>query len=356
MLTTTPRHSAKLSIDRWGKVCARDPDADGEFVFAVRTTGIFCRPSCPSRRPKPENVVFYDINKDAENAGFRACKRCRPQEISSVQQHSLAIEAACRKLELPGTSPSLDDLADQAGLSKFHFQRVFKASTGVTPKQYHAAVLQNRIRTALTSTSTVTDAIYASGHETASRFYDAAIALLGMTPSTYQAGAKGEVIVYGFARCSVGTVSVAFSRKGVCAVRLNDTSVDGVAELRTLFPKAILVLAEGGIEELIHSITDNIEEPLRSADLPLEIRGTAFQHRVWRALQKIPVGSTATYKDIADAIGAPKSSRAVAQACVANPVAVLIPCHRVVRADGQLSGYRWGVERKRQLLDREAAV
>lgn len=356
MPTTISTNGVQASADRWGKVCARDARADGEFVFAVKTTGIYCRPSCPSRRPKRENVVFFDVNSEAEHAGFRACKRCKPREISVTQSHALLVEQACRNLETSDKEPTLEQLAEQAKLSKFHFQRVYKAATGLTPKQYRSAVSQDRMRKALHANSTVTQAIYESGHEAASRFYDAAVKSLGMTPSAYLAGAKGEVIVYAFADCWLGVVSVAISRKGVCAVRLSDTREQGRDELNDLFPNAALILGEGDVEKFVATIVAHIEEPKMASELPLDIRGSAFQQRVWAALREIPIGSKATYSDVAQAIGAPKSVRAVAQACAANPIAIFVPCHRVVRSDGSLSGYRWGVERKQQLLEYEAAA
>jgi AraC family transcriptional regulator of adaptative response/methylated-DNA-[protein]-cysteine methyltransferase len=347
---------AEEPSDRWDKVCARDADADGEFIFAVKTTGVYCRPSCPSRRPNRKNVEFYVINSDAEEAGYRPCKRCKPTEISVTQSHALVVERACRNLEASDSEPNLEELSKQASMSKYHFQRVFKTTIGLTPKQYRAAVSQSRMRDALHNSSTVTQAIYESGHDAASRFYDTAMKSLGMTPSVYLAGAKGEVIVYAFAECWMGTVSVAISRKGICAVRLSDTQEQGKDELLSLFPHAILIFGAGDVEEFVASVTVATTEPKTAGELPLDIRGTAFQQRVWSALRDIPIGSTSTYSDVADAIGAPKSVRAVARACAANPVAVFVPCHRVVRADGGLGGYRWGVERKRQLLDQEAAA
>ncbi len=356
LITQAISYEDKPSEEQWDKIATRDPYADGEFVFGVKTTGIYCRPSCPARRPKRENVSVFDLNQQAEASGFRACKRCRPKNISTAQSHRLAIEVACRSLELADQEPSLEALAEEANMSKFHFQKTFKLLTGVTPKQYRKATLEKSIRAVLGTAATITEAVFESGYNAASRYYDDTTKMLGMSPSSYRAGAKGEIIVYAFADSWLGTVSVAFSRRGICAVRLNDNAERGEAELRALFPNAILVFGEGDVESFVRSVVEKIEEPENVDELPLDIRGTAFQHRVWSALQKIPVGSTASYNEVAEFIGASQSSRAVAQACGANPVAVLVPCHRVVRTDGSLSGYRWGVERKTLLLKREAAA
>ena len=339
---------------RWRAVSERSAEADGTFVFAVTTTGVYCRPSCPAKRAKHEHVRFFDLNREAEAAGFRPCKRCRPNEISTAQGHALAVEAACRRLETAEVEPSLDALAREAGLSRFHFHRLFKEIVGATPKQYARGARAPRLRKTVKAAASVTAAAFESGHESLRGFYDNALAAFGMPPKVFRAGAEGEVIIYAFATTSLGVVTAAFTRHGVCAVRITGNAKQGEAELRQLFPAARLIFGEGDFEGLVRGVAAAIEEPARAAELPLDIRGTAFQQRVWNALRKVPLGTRATYSAIAATIGAPGAHRAVAQACGANPAAVLVPCHRVVRADGGLGGYRWGIERKRVLLAREA--
>ncbi len=340
---------------RWQAICARDASADGAFVFAVTTTGIYCRPSCPARRPKRENVRFFALPREAEAAGFRPCRRCRPRDLSTAQRHALLIEAACRQIETSAREPTLAELANAAGLSPSYFHRLFRAVVGVTPKHYARTARAGALRQTVRKAPSVTAAAFESGHESLRRFYDRALAALGMTPRAFRAGAEGEVILFAAAPSTLGVVTAAFTRRGVCAVRLNDRAADGEAELRALFPKACLVAAGNRLTSLIAQVVAAIEEPARAAELPLDIRGTAFEQRVWRALRDIPVGTTASYSAIAAGIGAPMAQRAVARACGANPAAVLVPCHRVVRADGGLGGYRWGIARKERLLAREGA-
>ena len=340
---------------RWEAVVERNAEADGEFVFAVKTTGVYCRPSCPSRRAKRENVSFFDANRAAEAAGYRPCKRCRPNEASVAQRNALAIEAACRRLETVEIEPSLDDLVNEAGLSRYHFHRVFKEIVGMTPKQYARGARAPRLRETVIAAQSVTDAAFESGHESMRHFYDNAVVAFGMSPKAFRAGAKGEVIVHASARTSLGIATAAFTGNGVCAVRITDSAKEGELELRELFPAALMIPGKGDFEQLLIHVVAAIEEPARAAGLPLDIRGTAFQQRVWTALRGIPIGTTSTYSEIAAVIGAPTAQRAVARAVGANPVAVLVPCHRVLRVDGGLAGYRWGVERKQALLEREGA-
>jgi AraC family transcriptional regulator of adaptative response/methylated-DNA-[protein]-cysteine methyltransferase len=340
---------------RWLAVSERNSAVDGAFVYAVRTTGVYCRPSCPSRRAKRANVAFYEANHDAEAAGFRPCKRCRPNEISAAGLNAIAVATACERLESAEVEPSLDDLAKAAGFSKFYFQRVFKEIVGMTPKQYARGARAPRLRTAVKAAPSVTTAAFDSGHESMRRFYDNALVAFGMAPKTFRAGAAGEVIVYASASTSLGIATAAFTGSGVCAVRITDSSETGESELRQLFPAALLIPGTGDFETLVQRVAATIEEPVQATDLPLDIRGTAFQQRVWNALRQIPIGTTSTYSEIVAIIGAPSSQRAVGRACGANPAAVLVPCHRVLRADGGLAGYRWGVERKRTLLRRERA-
>ncbi len=338
---------------RWNAVLRRDRGVDGAFVYSVKSTGVYCLPSCPSRTAKRENVAFHDTCADAEKAGFRPCKRCRPREGSSRARHTAAVTAACRLIEDAEDSPNLDALARQAGLSRFHFHRVFKNLTGLTPKAYATARRAEKIRGELPRRRTVTEAIYEAGFQSNGRFYAESGRLLGMKPETFRRGGPGETIRFAIGACSLGAILVASSEKGVCAILIGDDPNALAADLQDRFPKADLVGGDKAFEETMARVVGFVEAPGIGLDLPLDIRGTAFQQRVWQALQKIPAGSTATYTEIAEKLGMPESVRAVAGACAANKIAVAIPCHRVVRMDGGLAGYRWGVERKRALLDRE---
>ncbi len=340
--------------DRWAAVVARDPRADGSFVYSVRTTGVDCRPSCPARLARRENVRFYATGAEAERAGFRPCKRCRPGEAGLGERHARAVAKACRLIERADEMPSLDRLAKAAGVSRFHFHRLFKAVTGVTPKAYAAQHRSKRMREELARAGTVTEAIYRAGFGSNGRFYAAAPEVLGMTPTDFRAGGCGQSIRFAVGECSLGAILVAATQKGVCAIFLGDDPEKLVRDLQDRFPKAQLIGGDEAFEQWVARVVGFVEAPASGLELPLDVRGTAFQQRVWQALRKIPPGRTATYSEIAKRIGAPKAVRAVAQACAANPVAIAIPCHRVVRTDGSLSGYRWGIERKRALLTREA--
>jgi AraC family transcriptional regulator of adaptative response/methylated-DNA-[protein]-cysteine methyltransferase len=339
---------------RWKAVIRRDQAADGIFYYAVRTTGVYCRPSCPARRARRENVQFYVTCEAAEQAGFRPCQRCRPHEARSVALHAGAVEKACRIIEQAEDIPSLDKLATAVGMSRYHFHRVFKAITGVTPKAYAVAQRAQRVRDELVRTDTVTEAIYGAGFQSNGRFYETSSEVLGMTPTDFRSGGNGAAIRFAVGQCSLGSILVAATDKGVCAILLGDDPEVLVRDLQDRFPTAHLIGGEHDFEHVVASVIGFVEAPGLGLDLPLDIRGTAFQQRVWQALRTIPVGSTASYTDIAQRLGMPTAGRAVAQACAANPLAVAIPCHRVVRRDGALAGYRWGVERKRALLDREA--
>ncbi len=339
---------------RWAALLARDSGADGSFVYAVRTTGVYCRPSCAARLARPENVSFFDTNSAAEAAGFRACKRCVPNEASLAEQHAATIANVCRLIETSEEQPSLQGLADRAGLSTFHFHRVFKGITGLTPKQYATAHRARRIQQELRQSRTVTDAVYEAGYSSSSRFYAAADRILGMTPSNYRAGGSGTNIHFAVGECSLGSILVAQSDRGICAILLGDDPNALTHNLQDRFPQANLMAGDGDFERTVAAVIGFVEAPHLGLHLPLDIRGTAFQQRVWQALQTIPPGTTASYSQIAQQIGAPKAVRAVAGACATNALAVAIPCHRVVRNDGGLSGYRWGVARKRALLEREA--
>ena len=339
----------------WEAVRRRDPAFDGKIVFAVRTTGVYCRPSCASRPAKRENVVFFATPAEAEKAGYRACKRCRPDKIGAPDPQIEAVRRACKRIDEAEEAPKLAELAANVGLSPHHFHRVFKAVTGVTPKAYAAEKRARRAAEKLGAAGTVTEAIYDAGFSSSSRFYETAAARLGMTPGAVRRGGAGQVIRFAVGEASLGAVLVAATDKGVCAIMLGDDPDRLVRELQDRFPRAELAGGEPAFERMVARVVGMVEAPGQRLDLPLDIRGTAFQQRVWAALRAIPPGQTATYKDIARAIGQPRAVRAVAQACGANPLAVAIPCHRVVRTDGDLSGYRWGVERKRALIAREAA-
>ena len=338
---------------RWAAVEARDASFDGQFYLSVVTTGIYCRPSCPARHAKRANVVFHATCADAEAAGFRPCKRCKPNEATLNTQHAAKVAEACRLMEICEDALSLDALAEAVGLSPYHFHRIFKAQTGVTPKAYANAQRQKRVRDTLKRSATVTEAIYEAGYNSNGRFYDSSTQVLGMTPSDFRAGGANADVRFAIAECSLGFILVAASDKGVCTIVMGDDPQALLRELEHRFPKARLIGGDARFEELVAKVVSFVEAPEKGLDLPLDIQGTAFQHRVWDALRAIPAGETATYAEIARRIGKPKSVRAVAGACAANQIAVAIPCHRVVRTGGAISGYRWGVERKRALLDRE---
>lgn len=338
---------------RWASVVNRDPKADGKFYYSVHTTGVYCRPSCAARLARPENVSFHATCEEARQAGFRPCKRCRPDQPSKAEQHSRTIAAVCRLIEESEQIPPLEELARKAALSPWHFHRLFKAATGLTPKEYAAAHRDKRVRKTLGTSSSVTEAIYDAGYNSNGCFYRTANQVLGMTPSNYRAGGARTEITFAVGECSLGSILVARSERGICAILLGDNPEALTRELQDRFPQARLIGGDAAFEQLVARVVGFVEAPGVGLDLPLDIRGTAFQQRVWQALKKIPAGSTASYTDIARLIGSPKSVRAVAQACGANALAVAIPCHRVVRRDGALSGYRWGIERKRALLERE---
>jgi AraC family transcriptional regulator of adaptative response/methylated-DNA-[protein]-cysteine methyltransferase len=348
--------SSTHSLDgaRWTAVVARDAAFDGQFVTAVETTGIYCRPSCPAKRPKRENVRFFATPAEAERAGFRPCKRCKPTEASLAEQQAEKVRAACRLIETADEAPKLDDLAKAVGLSPYHFHRLFKAVLGVTPKAYATAHRHNRVRDELGRSATVTQAIYGAGFNSNGRFYANSSEILGMTPSQFRAGGAEAEIKFAIGQSSLGLVLIAASDKGVCAILFGDDPDGLVRDLNKQFPRARLLGGDAAFEALAAKVIRFVEDPRPGLDLPLDIRGTAFQHRVWQALRRIPAGSTASYAEIAKAIGAPKAVRAVARACATNRIAVAIPCHRVIGSDGSLTGYAGGLERKRALLAKEA--
>ncbi|SED83680.1 DNA-O6-methylguanine--protein-cysteine S-methyltransferase /Transcriptional regulator Ada [Rhizobiales bacterium GAS188] len=340
---------------RWAAVRRRDPEADGAFVFAVATTGVYCRSTCASRPARRENVTFHATPVEAEAAGFRPCKRCRPDLPPRSEREAALIAEACRSIEAAEEELSLAELAAKAGLSPHHFHRIFKRITGVTPKAYAAAHRQGLVQENLAAGSGVTETIYASGFNSSGRFYEAVSGMLGMTPSAYRKGGEGEEVCHAIGRSSLGCVLVAATRRGVCAILIGDDPAALRADLRSRFPKAALIEPSPGFAELVAEVVRFVDDAshAKGLGLPLDIRGTTFQRRVWEALRAIPSGETASYAEIAERVGSPHAVRAVASACGANKLAVAIPCHRVIAADGGLAGYRWGVERKRRLLERE---
>ena len=358
--TQAAQQAAATQADpRWAAVLARSAAADGSFWYSVLSTGVYCRPSCAARTPRPENVRFHASCADAENAGFRPCQRCKPQQPSAQSHHAEWVTQACRFIEADaaeGRAPTLDALAARLGLSSSHLHRIFKQATGLTPKAYAAAQREQRVRSALGhTTDSVTEAIYEAGYQSSSRFYEQSAQVLGMTPSRYRAGGAAQDIRFAIGQCSLGAILVAQSDRGICAILLGDDADALVRDLQDRFAQAHLIGGDTAFEALVAQVVAFVEAPGLGLNLPLDVRGTAFQQRVWQALQAIPAGQTASYAEVAQRIGAPTAVRAVAQACAANALAVAIPCHRVVKSDGALSGYRWGVERKRALLTREAA-
>lgn len=348
-------NSIDQSDPRWRAVVNRDRASDGSFVYAVVTTGVYCRPSCSSRRAKRANVRFFSSADEAETAGFRACRRCHPNGVAAGQAMAAVMAEACRQIERAEDMPRLEDLAASAGLSPFHFQRRFKAIVGVTPKAYGAGRRAKTLRAMLADgEASVTQAIYGAGFNSSGHFYAQSHCLLGMTPSASKRGGEKTDIRFAVGDCALGAILVASTDKGLCAVALGDDPEQLLRDLQDRFPRAGLIGGDAEFETLVARVVGLVETPEDGLDLPLDIRGTAFQQRVWRALQHIPVGRTASYAEIARRIGQPTAARAVAKACAANPVALVIPCHRVVRTDGALSGYRWGVARKSALLETEA--
>jgi AraC family transcriptional regulator of adaptative response/methylated-DNA-[protein]-cysteine methyltransferase len=337
----------------WLAVETRDRRLDGRVYYAVKTTGIYCVPSCPTRKPNRANVVFFASRSAAERAGYRPCKRCKPDEASAVPVWARRIEKACRLMEAAESPVALADLAWAVGASTHHFHRQFKNALGITPKAYAAALQDDCVRRALARGATVTEALYGAGFSSSGRFYSGPAAALGMKPNTFRKGGACEQLSFATAPCSLGFVLVAASAEGVCAILLGDSTDGLAADLRALFPKATLSQGDTAFAKTAAAVVALVDRPGSQIAIPLDIRGTAFQRRVWDALRKIPAGETRSYGDLAAAIGAPDAVRAVAGACAGNKLAVAVPCHRIVRRDGSLSGYRWGPERKRALLDKE---
>ncbi len=348
---TTP-----LSLEpdpRWEAFSRRDKSADGQFVIAVLTTGVYCRPGCPSRLPRRENVRFFATKEEAERAGFRPCKRCRPDGASIEERLSAAVASASALIEAADGAPDFDAIARTVGLSRSHFHRAFKRIAGMTPGAYFNSLRERRAVDALKAGATVTEAIYDAGYGSSSRFYETLAPKLGLKPAAFAKGGAGEVIRFAVGECSLGSILVAATAKGICAIELGDDPEALAIALQDRFPNANLAGGDAGFEEIVARAVGLVEEPARGLGLPLHVRGTAFQLRVWEALRDIKPGRTATYKEVAASAGVPGAVRAVAGAIASNKIAVAIPCHRVVRTGGALSGYRWGVERKAALLARE---
>lgn len=338
---------------RWAALIARDPAADDRFVYAVKSTGVYARPSSLAKLPRPENVAFFDTAADAEAAGYRPSRRAHADRGAVAAHQAQRIARACRQLETAEDAPTLAQLAHDAGLSPYHFHRVFKTLTGLTPKAYANAHRARRLRAGLDRDGSITEAIVDAGFGSSSRFYETSNARLGMRPKDYREGGINTDIHFALGQCTLGAILVARSERGVCAILLGEDPDALLRDLQDQFPRARLIGGDADFEHLVARVVGLVEAPALGFDLPLDVRGTAFQERVWQALRQIPPGTTASYADIARTIGMPRAVRAVAQACGANHLAIAIPCHRVVRSDGALSGYRWGVERKRELLKRE---
>lgn len=337
----------------WQAVCDRESDADGSFYYGVRTTGVYCRPSCSARLPKRENVEFFVSCEEAVARGYRACKKCRPTEFSKEQYLKEKIVAACRLIEGSDQHIPLAELAGQVGLSQYHFHRLFKKYLGVTPKQYSSRLQAARFQNSVQSLDSITEAIYEAGFNSSSSAYSKSSKHFGMQPKTLKKGGEGLVIHYGIGQCYLGWLVVAATEKGVCAIEFADSPEELPALLQARFPQATLMAGEGDFAALVEAVVQQIEEPGEAEHIPLDIQGTAFQLKVWEMLGGIGYGETMTYSEVAERMGKPKAARAVASAIAENKLAVLIPCHRVVGKDGRLAGYRWGIERKRQLLEKE---
>ncbi len=349
-----PRSKTRESFhgdeERWQAVAHRDKTADGAFVYAVKTTGVYCRPGCAARQARRGNVQFFLTPAQAERSGFRACKRCKPNQSAANNAHATAVAKACKLIVEAKKSPSLQSLGNAAGMSPWHFHRIFKSMTGVTPREFAAAHRSQRVREALPNSRTITSAIYNAGFNSNGRFYANSTKVLGMKPTDFKTGGEGATIRFAVGECSLGSILVAASELGICAITLGDDAAELVKNLQDRFPKAKLIGTDQKFERLVAQVIAFVEQPKAGLELPLHVQGTAFQQRVWKELCKIPPGKTCSYSEIAEKLGRPDAIRAVAGACAANAIAVAIPCHRVVRTDGSLSGYRWGVARKKKLL------
>ena len=338
---------------KWSMVLARDAKADGRFVYAVKSTGIFCRPTCPSRRPRRENVEFFDLPNQAQQAGYRACLRCTPLERNAQTQK---VEAACRYIDANlDITLSLTAVSRHVAISPFHFQRMFKRILGISPREYQQARRAGKFRQALLSDGSVTDAIYEAGFSSSSRAYESIPAQLGMTPSAFRSGGEGVEIRSTVVTTDLGKLLVATTERGVCSVRFGESEAALLRELKHDFKAARIRRDDSGLEPVANQIKQMISGSTTALNIPLDLRGTAFQQMVWKELRRIPAGQTRSYTDVAKTIGKPRAVRAVANACGSNPVALVVPCHRVVQKNGSLAGYRWGVKRKAALLEKEVS-
>lgn len=343
--------------DAWQAIVDRDTDCDGQFVYAVLTTGVYCKPSCPSRQARRENVSFFTSSAAAQQAGYRPCKRCRPEDTPENDPLRHRILELCRLIEQSEERLTLADLADHAGLSPYHLHRQFKQFVGMTPAAYVREQRKKRVQSSLQSQSSVTESLFAAGYQSTGHFYKDSQRMLGMSPRRYQSGGKNMTIHFAVGECALGSILVAKSEQGICAISLGDQPEPLLEELQQQFKHAELIGGDKNFEHWVATIVGMVDNPeQKKQPLPLDIQGTAFQQKVWQALQQIPAGETRTYRELAEQIGDPKAVRAVAGACAANKLAVAIPCHRIIRSDGSLSGYRWGVDRKRQLLLKEKAL
>jgi len=338
----------------WEAVVNRDSGYDGRVFFGVRSTGIYCRPSCPARRPRREQVVFFQLPETAERAGFRSCKRCKPRNAADPQVEM--VRRACKYIEdQRDKHPTLEDLSVHTGVSPYHLQRLFKRIVGISPRQYADAMRLEQFKAGVKHGATVTGAMYDAGYGSSSRLYEHAKAKLGMTPADYRRGGKEMKITYAIVDCELGRLLVAGTEQGVCAVRLGDKDDSLEENLFNEFPSAQVNRDDGGLGGWVEQISNHLKGNQPHLDLPLDVQATAFQWSVWERLREIPYGSTRSYSEVAREMGRPSATRAVARACATNPVALVIPCHRVVREDKSLGGYRWGIERKKALLKQEAS-
>jgi AraC family transcriptional regulator of adaptative response/methylated-DNA-[protein]-cysteine methyltransferase len=352
---TTARDISQGSADMfWLAIQSRDAGFDGLFYYGVRTTGVFCRPACPSRRPRRANVSYFALPEAARAAGFRACLRCRPEGVNPRDPQAELVRSVCRLIERATEGrPNMDAVGEELKLSRSHLQRLFKKLMGITPREYAEALRVERFKGRVRAGRSVADATYEAGYGSSSRLYEKASAQLGMTPATYRKGGRGMTIRYTIADSPLGLLLVAATERGVCSVQLGDESESLARALRAEFPRADVHVDETGLRPQVRALLDYLEGQRPHPDLPLDVQGTAFQRRVWEELRRIPPGQTASYGEVADRIGRPTAARAVARACATNPVALVTPCHRVVGSGGSVSGYRWGVARKRKLLERE---
>ncbi len=355
---TWEKQTLQDDAHRWRAVLNRDTGSDGTFVYAVRSTGVFCRPSCPSRRPRREQVLFFPLPEVAGQAGFRACLRCKPDQTRVPDPQLELVQRVCRQVEAGlqrGDPLRLEDLGEAVGLSPYHLQRVFKRVVGITPRQYAEACRLARLKAGLKEGETVTNALYDAGYSSSSRLYEKSDTHLGMTPASYSRGGEGARISYTVVASPLGRLLVAATERGVCAVKMGDDDGELAAILLTEYPAADIQRDDSALGEWVEAILAHLSGKQPNLDLPLDVQATAFQWRVWEELRAIPYGSTRSYTQVAEAIGQPGAARAVASACAANRAALIVPCHRVVRESGDLGGYRWGLERKRKLLEQEKA-